>query len=180
MITKRDLVVAIFSFCLTATLFMIIPTESRVGYYDHWIDFNDDGKIDMKDVAEVARAFGSLGDPINKTELLLDLQERVEALEASGLPAPDYASNWISINREVTLTHNLGTANVLVHIQGYNIEWYGIHQINYGGDRYHQYDRLWSHGAYWWNLTSETITVVRGGEDPIWDQIQVRLWIIQP
>jgi len=178
--TKRDLVVALFSFCLTAILFMIVPIESGVGYYDPWIDLNDDGKIDMRDVATVARAFGSLGDPINKTELLLDLQNRVEALEAPGLPAPDYISDWISINpgERKTLTHSLGTTNVLVHIQGWHPEW-GVHQYDYGSDTY-QLARLWYNGAWWCDLNTETISVVRGSDDGDWEQIRVWLWLIQP
>jgi len=78
---KRSLIVVLLTFCLTATLSMIIPIESRVGYYDPWLDINDDGNIDMKDVAAVAKAYGSVGEPINKTALLLEIQDRLDNLE---------------------------------------------------------------------------------------------------
>lgn len=83
MTTKRNLVIAILTtFCLTATLFMILPTESSPGNgYDPWLDINDDGTINILDLATIAKAYGTTGEPINKTALLLELQSRVEALE---------------------------------------------------------------------------------------------------
>lgn len=59
-----------------------ISTQQGVHDYDPWYDINDDGKIDIKDVAGVAAKFGATGTAINKTQMLLDLQARVEALEA--------------------------------------------------------------------------------------------------
>ncbi len=55
---------------------------SGVGDYDPWLDTNDDGKIDMKDIAAAARAFGTSGTPINKTQVLLELQSKLNELEA--------------------------------------------------------------------------------------------------
>ena len=65
MIKKKGIVIAIIAtFCLTATLFMILPIRSNpsAGQYDPWADVNDDGKIDMYDIAYAARAFGTSGD----------------------------------------------------------------------------------------------------------------------
>jgi hypothetical protein len=65
MVNKKDLIIAVLAtFCLTATLFLIIPTRSQtLGPYDPWLDTNADGKIDGKDLGETAFAFGSYGDP---------------------------------------------------------------------------------------------------------------------
>jgi hypothetical protein len=62
---RKDLIIAVLAtFCLTATIFLIIPIRSQtVGQYDPWLDINGDGKIDGKDIAMVARAFGTGGDP---------------------------------------------------------------------------------------------------------------------
>jgi len=87
MVTKKDMAVAILAtLCLTSTLFMAVPIKSQDGTissneYDPWIDTNDDGIIDIFDIAKLALAFGAEGEPINKTALLLDLLARVEALE---------------------------------------------------------------------------------------------------
>jgi uncharacterized coiled-coil protein SlyX len=73
MVIKKDLVIAILStFCLTATLFMIMPTRSQQPY-DPWWDTNDDGIIDTEEMYGAALRFGALGDPINKTALLYEV-----------------------------------------------------------------------------------------------------------
>lgn len=84
MVTKKGLIIAILAtFCLTSTLFMILPTKSNsgMGEYDPWVDLNDDGTIDIFDAITLAGAFETSGTPINKTALLLDLQNRVSELE---------------------------------------------------------------------------------------------------
>jgi hypothetical protein len=67
---KRDLIIAILAtFCLTATLFLIMPTRgtetttSTPNSYDPWADFYGKGKIDMLDIGYVASLFGTKGDP---------------------------------------------------------------------------------------------------------------------
>jgi hypothetical protein len=85
---RKHLVIAVLAiFCLTSTLFIIIPTSGSpdAGDYDPWLDINDDGKIDMKDVGAVCRAFGTKGEPINKTALCLicfELNDTVVALQS--------------------------------------------------------------------------------------------------
>jgi hypothetical protein len=65
MTTKKNLIIVVLAtFCLIATLFLIIPTRSQTGgQYDPWVDVNDDGKIDGKDIGTTAWAFGTAGDP---------------------------------------------------------------------------------------------------------------------
>lgn len=45
---------------LLASPFVVGLTASQ---YDPWADINDDGKIDIKDIAYTAKLFGTLGDP---------------------------------------------------------------------------------------------------------------------
>ncbi|MGD8566212.1 MAG: hypothetical protein PVF96_07695 [Candidatus Bathyarchaeota archaeon] len=80
---KRDLIVVVLlTFCLTALLFQVLPISSQsAGDYDPWYDVNDDGTIDMRDIGGMARKFGTSGTPINKTELLLELQSRLDELD---------------------------------------------------------------------------------------------------
>jgi uncharacterized coiled-coil protein SlyX len=86
MTNKKDLFVAIVAtFCLTTTLFLLIPTRSQSpsGTYDPWIDLNDDGTIDILDAIELSNHFLTSGTPINKTELLLELEGRLDSLNSS-------------------------------------------------------------------------------------------------
>jgi hypothetical protein len=90
MTNKKNLVIAVLStFCLVSTLFMILPTRSQTTQpYDPWVDLDDDGDIDLYDAVELLARYGSKGTPINKTALLLDLLERVEALESASFGVP--------------------------------------------------------------------------------------------
>ena len=69
---------------LTSVFFMTTTSSSpSVGGYDPWVDLNDDGKIDYKDLFMLARAYGTSGTPINKTALLLELQTRIDMLNST-------------------------------------------------------------------------------------------------
>lgn len=86
---RKEVMIVLITFCLTATLFSIIPVGSQgVREYDPWYDINDDGKIDLKDYFGVGLKYGTSGTPINKTALLLELQSRVNALEGR------YPTGW--------------------------------------------------------------------------------------
>jgi hypothetical protein len=90
MANKKDLVIVVLAtFCLTATLFLIIPTRSSPNEYDPWVDLNGDGTINILDIAKVASLFGTNGIPINRT--LQDLLNRYES----------YVANYQSIRRQV-------------------------------------------------------------------------------
>jgi len=74
---------------LVSSIFFVNSTANRSNYettstheYDPWIDLNDDGTIDLFDAIMLLKIYGTKGTPINKTDLLLGLQSRVEALEA--------------------------------------------------------------------------------------------------
>jgi len=162
--------------------------------YDPWIDTNDDGKIDMVDMWETARRFGTLGTPINKTALLLELQSRVNSLNASLLnleayinteivdletriaaleapgfmKAPAYDSGWQTIAQAEakTLTHNLNTdpSKLLIYILGY-CSGYGVHQIYYGGITLFSGSTNTWYGVMVRSLTNTQITVYRCAQD---------------
>jgi hypothetical protein len=62
MVTKKDVIVGVLAtFCFTALLFTVLIGIGA--NYDPWLDTNHDGKIDIKDIAAVAKAFGTAGDP---------------------------------------------------------------------------------------------------------------------
>jgi S1-C subfamily serine protease len=84
-ITRKDLIVVVLAtFCLTTMLFIILPSRSSPSpnEYNPWVDVNDDGIINIVDITEVARLFGTTGTSINKTALLLELQSQIQNLEA--------------------------------------------------------------------------------------------------
>jgi hypothetical protein len=85
MVDKKDLAIAVLStFCLTISLFTIIPTRTLLPTdnvnaskpeYDPWLDYNEDGIVDISDILDTALAFGSTGDTtknVNVTNFPLD------------------------------------------------------------------------------------------------------------
>ena len=98
LLTFAAIVVMFFSF-LTGT--------TATSSYNILADINDDGKIDIKDVAYVAIRFGELGIPINKTALLLYFNETVGELNASivqlQLEVGNLEAEVIALGSNVTL-----------------------------------------------------------------------------
>ncbi len=83
MISNKKMIAAVLAtFCLTSVLFSVIPIRSPTtdNEYDPWIDTNDDGIINYQDLGNMANKFGTLGTPINKTDLLLELQNNLQNL----------------------------------------------------------------------------------------------------
>jgi hypothetical protein len=102
-------------------------------------------------------------------------------IQASPSPVPDaqgWSSGWVAINPGQTLTfnHNLGGA-----VEDYLVQlWFldlsagglGIHVFGYGGL---EADGAY-YGAYWQNLTSTGIEVVRLADDTTADRVRVWIW----
>lgn len=81
MIKKRS----IFTFGFYSVLFASLLLSNIIlaqdgGSYDPWIDTNDDGIIDAIDLQALAAIYSLSGTPINKTELLLELEARIDSL----------------------------------------------------------------------------------------------------
>ena len=85
MIKKKYMVIALgTASVLLGSLFInnVILAQTDGSEYDPWIDTNDDGIIDVYDIAAMGRAYGTSGEPINKTDLLLNLNASVTELHA--------------------------------------------------------------------------------------------------
>jgi hypothetical protein len=65
-----------------STLILLVGITSSASY-DPWCDLDDDGDIDIFDIVKMAGAYGTTGTPINKTELLLELEAKVDALSTT-------------------------------------------------------------------------------------------------
>lgn len=86
-ITSSMLLNIILLTIISASFFLVNTTASNyettsTHEYDPWCDLNDDGIIDIYDVVMVCVRFGSEGTPINKTELLLSLNQTVHELQS--------------------------------------------------------------------------------------------------
>ena len=149
-VTKRDLIIAVLStFCLTATLFMTIPTRSTPApkEYDPWCDVNGDGKVDIFDIVTVVANFLTTGPPINKTALLLylnatvaDLQSRINSLNTTLL---DLEAQLVYINATLSQKiRNLESDIAILNVTKLGKPDYDSFE-KYGGWKYIEPDSYW-------------------------------------
>jgi len=138
---KRLAMASLIAVALLTVAF--IPLSGQVGMYDPWLDINDDGKIDGKDIAGEAKNFGARGNPF---------------VAKAGL---EYDSGWLNITDKAgqcfTVVHNLNSTDVIVDITGRATIDGGVHQRNLGGTGY----------APGWNKTYGGT-----GDDEAWSMIQ--------
>jgi phosphatidylserine/phosphatidylglycerophosphate/cardiolipin synthase-like enzyme len=64
----------LLALCLAVALLLAVPVTSSGDQYNPWLDFNEDGKINIFDVVAVAKAFGTSGTPVKRTALQLEAQ----------------------------------------------------------------------------------------------------------
>lgn len=80
----RSIITSGISIVLFATLlFNNIILAQDGSSYDPWMDLNDDGIIDPQDLQLLASIYSKSGTPINKTERLLELEARMDSLNAT-------------------------------------------------------------------------------------------------
>jgi len=126
LVNRRFVIAVLTVTCLVTVLLVVAPIRSSTsgsGGYSPWLDMNDDGKIDMKDIGSVAFAFGTNGQNISKASI-------------------QYESDWINITdkcgQNIVITHNLNSTDLIVDIQGKTSLSSGPHQRNYGLSGYLQ------------------------------------------
>ena len=76
---RKDMViVALATFCLTATLFMVLPIRSQPNGYDAWLDTNDDGSINILEGILLSNHFLTSGDPTKNVNVMNELNVTVK------------------------------------------------------------------------------------------------------
>jgi hypothetical protein len=128
MVKKKDLViVALATFCLTATLFLIVPTRSQTGGYDPWLDTNDDGQINILEAILTSNHFLTSGDPAKN--VMIAGHANNLAFNVTGTPVTAlggwFQTDWISLDEYSKLTVNLfstATANLYILMSKHHLE----------------------------------------------------------
>lgn len=99
---------------------------------------------------------------------------RVRVRVADVPSPPDYANDWTDIGpgQTITLTHGLGiTSTDLTVALWFSGTTRGIHHFGYGGLAVDTPQEMW--GGHWYNLTTNTVQVVRHPNDPHIEQVRV-------
>jgi hypothetical protein len=149
-VLNRRFVVAV----LTVTSLMIVlstvaPIRSgspSAREYDPWLDWNDDSKIDMRDISRVALAFGRGGLNVSKASLAYD-------------------SGWLDLRNETTeyytIIHNLNDTELQVDACEYKSGW----NRTYGGTSGDEVYALVQTGDGGYALAGCTSSFGAGGTD---------------
>jgi hypothetical protein len=115
MVTKRVLIVAVLAtFCLTATLFMIVPTRSQTSSYSARTDVNGDGTIDMADLSWGIDGFMTNGDPTLPVNITGHATKLIVAATGDSVPASSWWIRTISVDGYSKVSFNIffgATAN---------------------------------------------------------------------
>jgi hypothetical protein len=88
MIIRKLLIVALATFCLTATLFMIKPTKSDLGpgEYNPWADVNNDGTVDIYDAIGLSNSFGLTDTGVNSRNVTVTNWPSSQDVNVTNLP----------------------------------------------------------------------------------------------
>ena len=105
---RKDVVIAVLAtFCLTSTLFMITTSKSQsgVGEYNPWADYNGDGTIDIFDIVPVAVSFGATGDSTKNVTIAGHANKLAYSQAFTILdPWQTLITPWISVDEYSKLT----------------------------------------------------------------------------
>lgn len=101
---KQFIVATMFAVVLLTMAF--IPISSQVGTYDPWLDVDENGKIEIKDFAQMALAYGTTGDPTKNVNV-------------TNWPS-DYEVQTVSINVTWAGYHGFAQSQPIVYAGGYS------------------------------------------------------------
>jgi hypothetical protein len=108
--------------------------------------------------------------------LVLDEIDVITLIEMYSFGAPDYDSDWLTVdqNTELTLNHNIGTTDLFVYLIGKE-GGTQTHQIFLGGDKMMNDNFRTQEGAYWY-CDETSIHVKRMMTDEKWQEIRILIW----
>jgi hypothetical protein len=125
MIIKKEVIIVLFAFCLASAIFAVMPVSS-IGTYDPWLDINDDGKIDLKDVYTMNKAYATYGDPTknvvvtnwpNATDTAVWFYDLVGTQGSGALISPlYYAKGFSTLHVLVSTMDSLGSNTITIEI----------------------------------------------------------------
>ncbi len=152
MITKKALLIVLFTFCLSATLFVVLPAKSGTGTYDRWADVSGpiqgepDGTINMRDINYLIQRFNTFGTPIDRAlinESMLMENPWYKSGRLANLPFGAYGWQGDSMNVPQTGTilysldldqNQLGNQQTIFAYAGTTINVTGEYQVFQSGN----------------------------------------------
>jgi hypothetical protein len=127
---KQFAVAALFAICLLTSIFIPIAHQQGGGTYDPWLDYNEDGRIDVADLQPLGQTYGTLGDPTKNVTMAKHTSKVIKIAESVSVSPYDiWASDSITIDGYAKVT-------VLIHLNT-SLNEYHLVCRDYAGGRWY-------------------------------------------
>jgi hypothetical protein len=126
---RKDMIFAVLTtFCMCALMFGVMPIRSGLPY-DAWSDIDDSGKIDMKDIGNVAARFMTSGDSAKNVTIAGHANKLAFTVSTFVDTNGAYATEWIPIDGYSKVTVCIDNNEPVPPI----INFYTLYTAHYGG-----------------------------------------------
>lgn len=96
---KQLALATLFAAVLLTVLFTPVAHQQGGGAYDPWLDYNENGKIDVNDLSPLGQAYGTSGDPTKNVTIVGHATKVISVVSSVGiLPSKDWWSDFVSID----------------------------------------------------------------------------------
>jgi len=97
---KQFVIATLFALILLTVVFIPIAHQQNGGTYDPWLDYNEDGKIDVNELNPLGQAYGTTGDPTKNVNVTNWPVQR-ELFPKNLILRAAYYSSWSGYKREL-------------------------------------------------------------------------------
>jgi len=103
---RQFAITTLFALVLLTVASAPLSDQQGIGLYDPWLDYNEDGIIDVNELHSLGEAYGSSGDPTRNITIASHATEylRPDGLHISIPPASRWFSSMISIDGYAKVT----------------------------------------------------------------------------
>jgi hypothetical protein len=116
---KQFVTATLFAMVLLTLIFIPTAHQQGSGAYDPWLDYNEDGKIDVNELNPLGQAYGATGDPTKNVTITGHRTNTYQLAVAVSVPSGgvwDSGIFWVDGYSKVTVLLNVNpasTANLL-------------------------------------------------------------------
>ncbi len=178
-ISKHTLVSLVIGILLLASPFLVHLTTS-LGEYDPWLDTDDSGVIDMRDIGALARAFSTMGDPAKNVTIARRANKLAYSIGSLSLVNGDnFLTPAISVDGYSKMTITIATTAVGNAYGLYNgnftLEWNTAYANGVLMDVQHDIDRTF---CKTYDVPNQVIQIIFWNNDQAYRLVSIDVYLI--
>jgi len=98
-VNRKQFAIATLFAIVLLTLAFIPISSHQAGTYDPWLDYNEDGKIDVNELNQLGQAYGTTGDPTKNVTIVGHATKLIKAAERVSVPGQgSWFSGWLLVD----------------------------------------------------------------------------------